>query len=64
MTKGHPLHRKKSIHMKFRRTFRVRRLFYRVSNILDTIMAERKLPAHKVEVADSPHLQKGLGRGV
>jgi len=43
MTKSHPLHRKRSIHMKFRRTFRVKRLFYRVNGILDTIAARKKV---------------------
>jgi len=43
MTKSHPMHRKKSIHMKFRRTFRVQRLFYRVSKLIDTVMAEKKV---------------------
>lgn len=43
MGKGHPLHRKRSIHMKFRRTFRVKRLFYRVSDIFDTIATRRKV---------------------
>ena len=42
MTKSHQLHRKKSIHMKFRRSFRVRRLFYRVNGIIDATIAVRK----------------------
>jgi hypothetical protein len=43
MTKSHPMHRKKSIHMKFRRTFRVKRLFYRVNTLLDTIATRKKV---------------------
>lgn len=43
MTKSHPLHRKKSIHLKFRRTFRVKRLFYRVSKLFDIVAAERRV---------------------
>jgi hypothetical protein len=42
MTKNHPMHRKKAIHMVFRRSFRVQRLFYKVSNILDKIKVEKK----------------------
>ena len=37
MTKSHTMHRKKAIHMKFRRSFRVRRLFWRVSALLDRL---------------------------
>ena len=37
------MHRKKALHMVFRKSSRVRRLFYRVSFILDWIKAgERK----------------------
>lgn len=42
MTKSHPLHRKRSIHLKFRRTFRVKRLFWRVNAIFDTLAAQQK----------------------
>lgn len=35
MTKSHGLHRKKAIHLKFRRSPRVRRLFWRVTDIFD-----------------------------
>lgn len=42
MTKSHPLHRKKAIHMIFRRSYRVRRLFYKVSAILDRVSHTRK----------------------
>jgi hypothetical protein len=40
MTKSHPMHRKKAIHMMFRRSPRVRRLFWRVSVIFEKIKAE------------------------
>ena len=42
MTKSHPMHRKKSIHMTFRRSWKVKRLFYRVSDLLDGVAASRK----------------------
>jgi len=41
MTKSHPLHRKKAVHMKFRHSFRVRRLFWRMVDKLDIIRRER-----------------------
>jgi len=41
MTKKHPMHRKKSIHMTFRRSRRVRNLFWRISEIFDTITSPK-----------------------
>ncbi len=41
MTKSHPMHRKKSINMTFRHSARIRNLYYRVSNILDVIKAQK-----------------------
>ncbi len=41
--KGHGLHRKKAIHMKFRHITRVRRLFWRVSDLLDRVSKEKKV---------------------
>jgi len=41
MTKSHVLHRKKAIHMKFRRSPRIRRLFWRVVGLLDRISKEK-----------------------
>ena len=38
MTKKHPLHRKKSIHMTFRRK-RVQEIYWRLSDLLDRIKA-------------------------
>lgn len=42
MTKNHPLHRKKSVHMKFRRSWKVKRLFYHVEKLFDVVAAEKK----------------------
>lgn len=41
MTKSHPLHRKRSIHRMFRRSGRVKRLYWRVNSIFDRIVRER-----------------------
>jgi len=46
MTKSHPMHRKKSIHMKFRRSFRVRRLFYGVIELIERVQKERVENVH------------------
>lgn len=37
MTKSHPMHRKKSIHMAFRRSRRVRKLFFAVTELIDKV---------------------------
>jgi len=37
MTKSHQLHRKKAIHMMFRRSPRIRRLFWKVTAIFDKL---------------------------
>ena len=42
MTKAHPRHRKKAIHMVFRRSPRVRRLFWHVSGLLDMIKRPKR----------------------
>ena len=42
MTKSHHLHRKKSIHMKFRRSPKLRRIFYHISALFERVAQERK----------------------
>jgi len=43
VTKSHQMHRKKAIHMKFRRSYKVRRLFWRISALLDKVRDEKKV---------------------
>jgi len=41
MTASHPIHRKKAIHMKFRRSARVRRLFWQVIDFIEKVQKEK-----------------------
>jgi len=41
MTKSHPMHRKKAIHMKFRRSPKIRRLFWQISDVFDKVEKEK-----------------------
>lgn len=43
MTKSHPMHRKKSIHMHFRRAQRERRLFYRMLDKIEQVCSRSKV---------------------
>ncbi len=47
MTKSHPLHRKKAIHRMFRRSARVKRLFWHISAIFERVAREKNLGAVK-----------------
>lgn len=43
MTKSHPMHRKKAIHMTFRRSSKVRRVFWRVVELIDKVSQEKEV---------------------
>ena len=43
MTKSHRMHRKKAIHMKFRRSAKVRRSFWHVSGLFEKVRQKEKV---------------------
>ena len=42
MTKSHPLHRKKAIHMIYRHSGRVRRLFWRLTAVFERVERDQR----------------------
>ena len=48
MTKSHPMHRKKAIHMTFRRSRRVRDLYWRVTDLIEAVVKRGRKHDNKV----------------